>query len=94
MDGLAQSAPIVPTLKMLAGPGCLVDRIGPDFGITLRSQAARDRRCSEHDGTLEATIARAVRDARVGRCVDLIDDETLADALADEEVCGQQACLE
>src|SRR5882757_6865570 len=38
------------------------------------------------DGTLEATVARAVRDLRrVGRNVDLIDPETLAEAIAEEE---------
>jgi hypothetical protein len=38
------------------------------------------------DGTLEATVARAARDLRrVGRNVDLIDPETLADAVAEEE---------
>jgi len=39
------------------------------------------------DGTLEATVARAVRDLRrVGRNVDLIDPETLADPLAPENL--------
>jgi hypothetical protein len=43
------------------------------------------------DGTLEATVARAVRDLRrVGRNVDLIDAETLADALAEEDAHEQQ----
>ena len=44
------------------------------------------------DGTLEATVARAVRDLRrVGRNVDLIDPETLADAIAEEETHEQQS---
>ena len=44
------------------------------------------------DGTLEATVARAVRDLRrVGRNVDLVDPETLADALAEEENHEQQS---
>jgi hypothetical protein len=38
------------------------------------------------DGSLEATIRTAARDLRrVGRNLDLIDEETLADAIADEE---------
>jgi hypothetical protein len=42
-------------------------------------------------GTLEATVAGAVRDLRrVGRNVDLIDSEMLADAIAEEESHGQQ----
>src|SRR5258708_1013110 len=44
------------------------------------------------DGTLEATVDRAVRDLRrVGRNVDLIDTETLADVLAEEESHEQQS---
>jgi hypothetical protein len=44
------------------------------------------------DGTLEATVARAVRDLRrVGRNVDLIDPETLADAITEEETHEQQS---
>jgi hypothetical protein len=43
------------------------------------------------DGTLEATVARAARDLRrVGRNVDLIDPETLAEAIAEEESYEQQ----
>lgn len=38
------------------------------------------------DGTLEATIRTAVRDLRrVGRNLDLIDEEALADAISEEE---------
>jgi hypothetical protein len=45
------------------------------------------------DGTLEATVARAGRDLRrVGRNVDLIDPETFADALVEEEAHEQQGC--
>src|SRR6266481_4790840 len=44
------------------------------------------------DGSLEATVARAVRDLRrVGRNVDLIDPETLANAIAEEETHEQQS---
>ncbi len=44
------------------------------------------------DGTLEATVARAERDLRrVGRNVDLIDAETLADAITEEENYEQQS---
>jgi hypothetical protein len=40
----------------------------------------------QDDGSLEATIRTAARDLRrVGRNLDLIDEETLADAIADEE---------
>jgi len=40
----------------------------------------------QDDGTLEATIRTAVRDLRrVGRNVDLIDEEILADAMSEEE---------
>jgi hypothetical protein len=40
----------------------------------------------QDDGTLEATIRTAVRDLRrVGRNLDLIDEEILADAISDEE---------
>ena len=43
------------------------------------------------DGSLEATVGRAVRDLRrVGRNVDLIDPETLAEAIAEEETHEQQ----
>ncbi len=44
------------------------------------------------DGTLEATIDRAARDLRrVGRNVDLIDLETLAEAIGEEEIYEQQS---
>ncbi|MEJ0074161.1 MAG: hypothetical protein WDO17_01725 [Alphaproteobacteria bacterium] len=40
----------------------------------------------QDDGTLEATIRAAIRDLRrVGRNLDLIDEEVLAEALAEEE---------
>jgi hypothetical protein len=43
------------------------------------------------DGSLEATVARAARDLRrVGRNVDLIDPETLAEAVAEEKIHEQQ----
>ena len=43
------------------------------------------------DGTLEATVARAARDQRrVGRNVDLIDPDTLAEAIAEEKSYEQQ----
>jgi hypothetical protein len=52
---------------------------------------ARDVYCHD-DGTLEATVARAVRDLRrVGRNVGLIDPETLADAIAEEAPHEQQS---
>ncbi len=45
----------------------------------------------QDDGTLEATIRTAVRDLRrVGRNLDLIDEEVLADAIADEESLDEQ----
>jgi hypothetical protein len=41
--------------------------------------------------TLEATIRTAIRDLRrVGRNLDLIDDDILADAIADEEIPDEQ----
>jgi hypothetical protein len=44
------------------------------------------------DGTLEATVARAARDLRrVGRNIDLIDTETLAEVLAEEKTHDQQS---
>jgi hypothetical protein len=44
------------------------------------------------DGTLEATVARAARDLRrVGRNLDLIDPEALADAIAEEDSYEQQS---
>ncbi len=44
------------------------------------------------DGSLEATIARAARDLRrVGRNINLIDPETLADAIAEEQSHEQQS---
>jgi hypothetical protein len=44
------------------------------------------------DGTIEATVARAAKDLRrVGRNVDLIDAETLAEAVAEEESNEQQS---
>jgi hypothetical protein len=47
------------------------------------------------DGTLEATVARAGRDLRrVGRNLDLVDPETLADAIAEEESHEQQQSLQ
>jgi hypothetical protein len=43
------------------------------------------------DGTLEATIRTAVRDLRrVGRNVNLIDEETLAEAISEEESANEQ----
>jgi hypothetical protein len=43
------------------------------------------------DGTLEATVRAAVRDLRrVGRNLDLIDDEILAEAITDEEKHNEQ----
>lgn len=43
------------------------------------------------DGTLEATVRTAVRDLRrVGRNLDLIDEETLADAIAEEKHQDEQ----
>src|SRR5262245_19264602 len=45
----------------------------------------------QDDGTLEATIRTAVRDLRrVGRNVDLIDEESLADAMSEEESLDEQ----
>ena len=45
----------------------------------------------QDDGTLEATIRTAVRDLRrVGRNLDLIDEEALADALSEEEGLDEQ----
>jgi hypothetical protein len=45
----------------------------------------------QDDGTLEATIRTAVRDLRrVGRNVDLIDEEILADAMSEEESRDEQ----
>jgi hypothetical protein len=47
------------------------------------------------DGTLEATVATAARDLRrVGRNLDLIDPDTLADAIAEEENYEQQQSLQ
>jgi hypothetical protein len=45
----------------------------------------------QDDGTLEATIRTAVRDLRrVGRNLDLIDKEILADAMSEEESQDEQ----
>ena len=45
----------------------------------------------QDDGTLEATIRTAVRDLRrVGRNVDLIDEESLAEAMSEEESRDEQ----
>jgi hypothetical protein len=45
----------------------------------------------QDDGTLEATIRTAVRDLRrVGRNLDLIDEEILADAISEEESLDEQ----
>jgi hypothetical protein len=45
----------------------------------------------QDDGTLEATIRSAVRDLRrVGRNLDLIDKEILANAISEEE--GLRTC--
>jgi len=46
------------------------------------------------DGTLEATVATAARDLRrVGRNLGLVDSDTLADAIAEEESYEQQQGL-
>lgn len=43
------------------------------------------------DGTLEATVRTAIRDLRrVGRNLDLVDDESLAEAIAEEERQDEQ----
>ncbi len=45
----------------------------------------------QDDGTLEATIRTAVRDLRrVGRNLDLIDEEILADVISEEESLDEQ----
>ena len=45
----------------------------------------------QDDGTLEATIRTAVRDLRrVGRNLDLIDEEILAEAISEEESLDEQ----
>ncbi|MBS4003892.1 MAG: hypothetical protein KGZ91_11005 [Afipia sp.] len=44
-----------------------------------------------NDGTLEATVRTAIRDLRrVGRNLDLIDEEILADAISEEESLDEQ----
>lgn len=44
-----------------------------------------------NDGTLEATVRTAIRDLRrVGRNLDLIDEEILADAISEEESLNEQ----
>jgi len=46
---------------------------------------------AQDDGTLEATIRTAARDLRrVGRNLDLIDEEILADAISEEESLDEQ----
>jgi hypothetical protein len=46
---------------------------------------------AQDDGTLEATMRTALRDLRrVGRNLDLIDDETLAEAISEEESHDEQ----
>jgi hypothetical protein len=53
-----------------------------DFGTDVVAQ---------DDGTLEATIRTAARDLRrVGRNLDLIDEETLAEAISEEECANEQ----
>ncbi|MEA2881710.1 MAG: hypothetical protein QOH32_966 [Bradyrhizobium sp.] len=45
----------------------------------------------QQDGTLEATMRTAARDLRrVGRNLDLIDDETLAEIISEEESSDEQ----
>ena len=45
----------------------------------------------QDDGTIDATIRTAVRDLRrVGRNLDLIDEESLADAISEEESLDEQ----
>ena len=46
---------------------------------------------AQDDGTLEATMRTALRDLRrVGRNLDLIDDETLAEAISEDESHDEQ----
>jgi hypothetical protein len=68
-------------------PWGIIEFTHTDRGINLDDDIYR-----KEDGTLEATVSRAARDLRrVGRNVDLIDPETLADAIADEESYERQA---
>ncbi len=67
-------------------PWGIVEFTHTDRDINLEKDVYR-----RDDGTLEATVATAVRDLRrVGRNLDLIDPETLADAIAEEEGYEQQ----
>ncbi len=80
------------TCMTTGSPGTFVTQWGiiefthTDRGINVDKDTYR-----REDGTLEATVSRAVRDLRrVGRNVDLIDADTLIDAIAEEESHDRQ----
>jgi hypothetical protein len=68
-------------------PWGIIEFTHTDRDIDLKKDIYR-----RDDGSLEASVVRAVRDLRrVGRNVDLIDLETLAEAVAEEETHEQQS---
>jgi hypothetical protein len=67
-------------------PWGIIEFTHTDRNIDLEKDVYR-----RDDGTLEATVARAGRDLRrVGRNLDLVDPETLAEAIAEEKSYEQQ----
>jgi hypothetical protein len=65
-----------------------------EFTHTDRSIRIGTDVIAQDDGTLEATLRTAVRDLRrVGRNLDLIDDETLAEVITEEEDRHEQQGL-
>jgi len=62
-----------------------------EFTHTDRSIALGSEVYTRDDGVLEATVERASRDLRrVGRNINLIDDQTLAEAICEERTHEQQ----
>lgn len=90
--GVISQIPTVLTCMTTGPPGTFETRWGMiEFTHTDRDIDHGRDVYRRDDGSLEATIARAVRDLRrVGRNVDLIDTETLTDALAEEDAHEQQ----
>jgi hypothetical protein len=68
-------------------PWGIIEFTHTDRGVEIEKDVYRGA-----EDSLEATVARAARDLRrVGRNVDLVDPETLSDAIAEEESHEQQS---
>ena len=77
---------------MTTGSPARFDTPGARSNLPIRiARSTLAQTLSLDDATLEATVRTAVRDLRrVGRNLDLIDEEILADALSEEKRQNEQ----